>query len=64
MIIKWWTINEMDLNSCAYISCMDPRLNKGISGLLNSTWTCIGPKSRLNLKNFLTTMYYLLCVKV
>ena len=43
---------------------MDPSLNKGISGLLNSVWTCIGPKSRINLKNFLTTTYYLLCVKV
>ena len=28
--------------------------------LLNSIWTCIGSKSRLNLINVLTTMYYLL----
>ena len=33
-------------------------------GMFNSTWTCIGPTSRLGLINNLTIVYYLQCVKV
>ena len=57
----------MDLKSHSLYHLYGPKpdIDKTkISGLLpNSIWTCIGPKSRLNLKNFLT-MYYLLFVKV
>ena len=44
----------MDLKSHALYHLYGPKLYiEGISGLLNSTWSCIGPKSRLNLENFL-----------
>ena len=36
-------------------------IDKMSGGLFDSIWTCIGPTSRLNLINYLTTTYYLLC---
>ena len=55
----------MDSKFHAYIIFMDPSAIDKMKELVDSSiWTCIGPTSRLNLKNFLTTTHYLLRVKV
>ena len=40
------------------------KIKELVGCLINSIWTCVGPKSRLSLKKLLDSKYYLLCVKV